>query len=582
MASHFRPRDKRAASGQLAIRNASVPAVTASISVLPAATTKKRRRHKKAAMDDVDAVLTHGALAQDSRVSREALCNALQVLTERVEELESNMGHSATTSTESPGDDASDEEVDVSSLTNMLAIAIGKVSMANDPRSMMIACGWLAMGLTSICIEFICLVAVATSLSWGKCFGDGGSCREGMACILYQNDDGSVLDPACEDCYFLAEHKGAPEAIRYPHVYEGAGNASGRCLADLADADGALRRMHPDETPSFSRCLYVQLAYAVMSNLERQVMIFAVLLVSMGIAQDWFQQHRAQMLRRQLLPCTLLPVRNSTGVRDGRAIFRWLGAYLLRLYEVFAIRMVHPVIPMGMILLLLTQGTNCAAILLNGLSITFVLAIDDLVPTLILDDQEIKGVVDHLAAAASRASARARADGHIDMHSFDAAVWTIKPMSIATTLFFSWLTVEGFDAAGRYKCEHIVHFLYYRISLAFGLWGTVLVRAVVHVLVVAGLALRRANSSRLSLRDRQVPAIVLRGAASLALTTVSAFAETLMAAFLLNIVYWWCINVSYYEDPKALDLFGDYVWDLFGTCARGPWWNGKCLDWAWP
>jgi len=304
--------------------------------------------------------------------------------------------------------------------------------------------------------------------------------------------------------------------------------------------------------------------------------------VSMGIAQDWFQQHRAQMLRQQLLPCTLLPIRNSAGVRDGRAIFRWLCAKFLRFYEVFAIRMVHPLIPMGMILLLVTQGTDCASILLNGLSITFVLAIDDLVPLLILDDQEIKGVVDHLAAAASRASARARVGGHIGMHSFAAAVWTTKPMSIATTLFFSWLTVQGFDAAGRYKCENLIHFMYYRISLAFGLWGTALVRAVVHVLVVAGLALRRANSSRLSLRDRQVPAIVLRGAASLARTTVFEFVETLLAAFFLNTLYWWCINVEYYQDSKAFDLFGDYVWDLLGICARGPPWNGECIDWAWP
>jgi len=60
------------------------------------------------------------------------------------------------------------------------------------------------------------------------------------------------------------------------------------------------------------------------------------------------------------------------------------------------------------------------------------------------------------------------------------------------------------------------------------------------------------------------------------LRALEMFLSTLCAAFLLNVVYWFCINVLYYNDSKAMGLFDDYVGDLFGLCARGPYWNGDC------
>ena len=148
-------------------------------------------------------------------------------------------------------------DIDVSGIVNTYAVAIAKMAAARDVRTLLDALAWLVLSLAVALFKLLCAIAILTSLSWGKCINTD-DCKYGMACIMYANNDGSVLDPACEDCYFLAERGGAPLSDLYNFTTLGGENVVELCLEQLDTIAPALSRARPDVQPSFAQCLYVQ------------------------------------------------------------------------------------------------------------------------------------------------------------------------------------------------------------------------------------------------------------------------------------------------------------------------------------
>ena len=150
----------------------------------------------------------------------------------------------------------------------------------------------------------------------------------------------------------------------------------------------------------------------------------------------------------------------------------------------------------------------------------------------------------------------------------------------------------------------MIHFLYYRIGLMWGLWGTLLARTLAMGLVGAAQAAwrawrRRARAARAPLPASEaasatrepatlpasaeaVSRAVARPAARFLGSTVLVIGQSVFAAFLGNVVYWLCIEVLYLQSyTKGTPLFAEfsaYTQDVFGFCAQGPSYNEGCLD----
>ena len=77
----------------------------------------------------------------------------------------------------------------------------------------------------------------------------------------------------------------------------------------------------------------------------------------------------------------------------------------------FIISLAAPLLPFGVIYLMLTQGADVSSALLNGLSMAFVLQIDDFVPSLFLSQKVIAKIETYLVAKAVREVAKKDAAG---------------------------------------------------------------------------------------------------------------------------------------------------------------------------
>ena len=474
---------------------------------------------------------------------------------------------------------AVESEEYVSSLMTTMAVAVCRVAQARDRRDAAPACGWLLLSLTLATFEFVCLIALGVSLSWGHCW-DSSECKQGMACVRYENENGQLLRPTCEDCYFLADGlpSGPDEPFRHyltskSHRIESTrvANASALCLSQLETASQMLQREHGSEHQlTFSKCLYVEHEYSKMSHLDELVMIFAMCLVALTIAHEWTEGHKVRLLRRICLPCTLLPMLPE-GI-SCEAVARWAASWTLVLNEVVMQEIMLPVIPFGMIFLLLTQGAAAFQIILNGLAITFVSAIDNFIPLILLSDRQQAQVTRQLCRVA-RKGMRADRKAGVMVGRFTDHQHT-NLLSTATAAVSLYVLIAGFYRVGNVNCEKLIHLVFYRGCIALGVWGATLVRALVLLLYYA-----RSEAAKLTSKAAAYSAV-----RALVVEAVSHFAHALLAALVLNMTYWYCINVLYYADPKAEELFNDYVWsELFGVCARGPPWNAECIPrFPWP
>lgn len=110
----------------------------------------------------------------------------------------------------------------VSSVMTTSAVALCRVDQAQNTREAVTALAWALLSLLLAVSEFVFLIALGVSLSWGRCF-DSQDCKLGMACIqvvpgLEYESTAELLPPTCEDCYHLVGGAWGGGGEPFPHL----------------------------------------------------------------------------------------------------------------------------------------------------------------------------------------------------------------------------------------------------------------------------------------------------------------------------------------------------------------------------
>ena len=126
----------------------------------------------------------------------------------------------------------------------------------------------------------------------------------------------------------------------------------------------------------------------------------------------------------------------------------------------------------------------------------------------------------------------------------------------------------GWSDASKYRCEHLLHHYHYRMGLVLGLWIPGAFYLVFELLVQAHIRWRG------HCRKRQLFWLALA-----ILPSIGKFLEMCLAAWILNIFYWFSITVLYYETSwdDAQRLFDQQANDIFGSCVKG--FGPECTSW---
>ena len=371
-------------------------------------------------------------------------------------------------------------EVDVAITVNLSAVLTYKVRTAKSKADVVFASIWLVCGIFFAAVEVVALLAIGVASQWPHCFEqeEWGDCPSGTVCVSFPEGPGipngidGFNQPKCRDCYFYADTDGT-RSYDSERVFNGSvavgmllgkdtKTASDICLENRDDLDPVLRFMSDTNQPaSFDRCLYVQETLGKVFVLDRMVLLAVFLLVAMSMAEDQRQQLLMCRLRRILLPLPLRPPKKTMA-----GILRWLGILLLTINE-FIISLAAPLLPFGAISLMLTQGVDASSALLNGLSMAFVLQIDEFVPSLFLSSKVIAKIETYLVAKAVREVAKKDAAG------FYGHV-TASPFIAVATVLVGFITQVYvlFNESGSVNCESLIFLIHSHATIVSGIWST--------------------------------------------------------------------------------------------------------------
>ena len=368
-------------------------------------------------------------------------------------------------------------EVDVAITVNLSAVLTYKVRTAKSKADVVFASIWLVCGIFFAGVEVVALLAIGVASQWSHCF-EQEDCLSGKVCVSFPGGPGIHIgtdgfhQPTCRDCkvYVNDNVDGGPRP--YDWVFNGSvpvgmllskdnKSASEICLEKRDDLDPVIRFVSDTNQPaSFDRCLYVQETLGKVFVLDRIILLVVFLLVAMSMAEDQRQQQLMCRLRRILLPLPLRSPKKTTA-----SILRWLGTFLLTIYE-FIISLAAPLLPFGVIFLMLTQGADASSALLNGLSMAFVLQIDEFVPSLFLSQKAIAKIETYLVAKAVREVAKKDAAG------FYGYVTASPFIAVATVLMGFITQVSLFDESASVDCGSLIFLIHSHATIVFGLWCT--------------------------------------------------------------------------------------------------------------
>lgn len=172
-------------------------------------------------------------------------------------------------------------------------------------------------------------------------------------------------------------------------------------------------------------------------------------------------------------------------------------------------------------------------------------------------------------ARASNYLTRAALSAHRNDPYFRATSLTRPFVSILLAVWFAIVLFVGFGDATKYKCEFLPHHYYYRIGLVLGLWAPGGLMAVTTLLTFVGVMVAQQHDRRK--RRLAIVRYVLR--------MLTSAVEMALAAWLMNIAYWYMLTVLYYETPPddQARLFDPQVNDIFGRCVSG--FGEECTTW---
>ena len=128
-------------------------------------------------------------------------------------------------------------------------------------------------------------------------------------------------------------------------------------------------------------------------------------------------------------------------------------------------------------------------------------------------------------------------------------------------------------------CEMVLHHLHYRATILLGVW---VVGSINFGVESIGRILIFVYGGQIShLKHKAVfGSTKLWYVGREAWVVLEHFSYMLLAAFTLNVLYWYVVNILYYGVSISYSIehyFEDFVLDLFGACGKGFSFN-ECLS----
>jgi hypothetical protein len=214
--------------------------------------------------------------------------------------------------------------------------------------------------------------------------------------------------------------------------------------------------------------------------------------------------------------------------------------------------------------------------LLNGLSVSFLLQIDDLVPSIFLSPKTLNKIETYLVGEAVREMAKKDAAG---FYGYIKA----SPFIAAATAVMGFITQHSvLNASRSVTCAALIYLLHYRATIFFGLWctGALYLATEAGTCAIIGLQQRQLSpdSSRASVdinEDAPVPSAsgVPKWVAPVLAVLVRRIVYLLAASFTLNLLFFGLITGVFYGndffDALMNPIHETFLFDLFGTCAQG-------------
>ena len=206
-------------------------------------------------------------------------------------------------------------------------------------------------------------------------------------------------------------------------------------------------------------------------------------------------------------------------------------------------------LPFGVVFLMLTGGVDASSALLNGLTMGFVLQIDNLVPSIFPSPKVLAEIETYLVGEAVREMAKKDAAGFY-------GYITAAPFIAVATVFMGFITQRSVLIASRStECQSLISLLHYRATIFFGLWCTgalcFVAEAATRAIIGLQQRLRSPDSSRAIINEdapvpsaNGVPKWVAR-VLSIFFVLTRRFVYLLTAASTLNFVLFYLVFELY-------------------------------------
>jgi len=398
---------------------------------------------------------------------------------------------------------------------------------------------WAFLAIAIGIAEMAILMTLMPAQSWPRC-DISAECRLGTQCVqLLGLTSGPPTRPLCNDCYFLVDEGGSPETWNNFLPFEG-GNASTPCIERMTDWNMAFSTQKGIQAElGWGNCLYMQQLGAGSSTLANFAMLLIYGLVSISTAKEVKEQAVGAELRMRFFPW-----------KGSHTMCRFLWTVYFNLLELLYRRAV-PALVMAATVALMLSVEGPSDVILNGLSVLFVVELDNMLVVFFLKSEQQDAIKErlHTAPPCPHGTGRPMSPQH---YSGVNLVVSMLAMSVAQFRLQS--------EASNVKCHMVIFFLFYRVSLLFSLWGQALLEISCEVLTIFSQG-QRAQTALLKLGS-----------------ICECFLHTFVASWILCLGFGLCVLIFWESDITIYHLW-DFV-DVFGICATDPK-NPDCISMWW-
>jgi len=324
-------------------------------------------------------------------------------------------------------------------------------------------------------------------------------------------------------------------------------------------------------------------------------------LLAMQGGEDSAEQINARRMRRICCPWRLVRGHGDDATFwSYRTAGRVASNCLLKVLDVGYSRTVPALVPTAMLMLLLVRGTTSSDILLNGLSVGFVLELDNAVPSVLLTEYMHEKIKMRYVEAMSGEQQRRR-DEQQRQHGSDpvdqADVQSQTPRAklvrfVAMMLAFSLGFYRMTGPQSGIPCEMMLYFAYYRVGLSYGIWTYFFINETIFIVskIFACFCQRQVKAQDKAQVEAQVEVTKrswnpLTAAGLTLMKTAQRLIETVFVCQLLNGLFFFVVVLIQWNARLDLAMdqyFEGFVTDILGTCAASGYkdaWGFECLAW---